>query len=221
RELLTEQEADKLVDKEKVSAAAVDMAQRDGIIFLDELDKVAGRGGQGPDVSREGVQRDLLPIVEGSTVNTRWGMVKTDHMLFIAAGAFHHAKPSDLLPELQGRFPLRVELQDLTEEDYRRILSVPENALTKQYQALLETEGVSLTIDAEAVHELAAIAVRVNAQIQNIGARRLHTLLEKLLEDISFEAPDRQGEKLVIDRAFVQKKLGALTGGDDLTKYIL
>ncbi|MGH7145278.1 MAG: ATP-dependent protease ATPase subunit HslU [Planctomycetota bacterium] len=221
REVLTQQEQDRLVDKEKVAASAVEMAQTDGIIFLDEIDKICATGRQGNDVSREGVQRDLLPIVEGSTVNTRWGMVKTDHMLFIAAGAFHHAKPSDLLPELQGRFPLRVELQDLTEDDYRRILSVPENALTKQYAALLETEGVQLKFAAEAVHELAAMAVRVNAQVQNIGARRLHTLLEKLIEDISFEAPEKGGESVLIDKDFVLKKLGALAAGEDLAKYIL
>jgi ATP-dependent HslUV protease ATP-binding subunit HslU len=192
------------------------------MIFLDEIDKIAGReGGRGPDVSREGVQRDLLPIVEGTTVSTKYGMVKTDHILFLAAGAFHVAKPSDLIPELQGRFPIRVELDPLTEADFVRILSEPETALTKQYRALLSTEGLSVTFTADAIAEIARLAVEVNSSTENIGARRLATLMERLLEEVSFEAPDMRGVELTVDAAYVQGALADIVKDRDLSRYVL
>ena len=201
---------------------AVALAERSGIIFLDEIDKVAGRGGQsGPDVSREGVQRDILPIVEGSTVMTKYGPLKTDHILFIAAGAFHVSKPSDLIPELQGRFPIRVELTNLSKEDFCRILTEPTNALLKQYRELLSTEGVTITFTDDAIDELADIACRVNTETENIGARRLHTILEKLLEDLAFDAPDIEEKEVVIDRAYVSTKLSHIVVDQDLSHFIL
>lgn len=223
RETLTQQEAEKLIDKEQVRAAALERVQNSGIIFIDELDKVAAgyTKGAGPDVSREGVQRDLLPIVEGSTVVTRHGMVRTDHILFIAAGAFHAAKPSDLIPELQGRFPIRVELDSLGEKEFVRILTEPENALTKQYAALLATEGVELEFTPDAVQTIAAIAAQINQRAQNIGARRLHTVMEKLVEDISFDAPDLPARKVVLDAAAVRDKLKPIVADEDLSRYIL
>ena len=205
-----------------VTTEAVELAERSGIIFLDEIDKVAGRGGQsGPDVSREGVQRDILPIVEGSTVMTKYGPLKTDHILFIAAGAFHVSKPSDLIPELQGRFPIRVELTNLSKEDFCRILTEPTNALLKQYRELLSTEGVTITFTDDAIDELAEIACRVNSETENIGARRLHTILEKLLEDLAFEAPDIEEKEVVIDRAYVSTKLSHIVVNQDLSHFIL
>jgi ATP-dependent HslUV protease ATP-binding subunit HslU len=196
--------------------------ERNGIIFLDEVDKIAGReGGHGPDVSREGVQRDILPIVEGTTVNTRYGFVRTDHILFIAAGAFHVSKPSDLIPELQGRFPIRVELKPLTEADFIRILTEPKGALVKQYTALLETEGLQLTFTDDAMEEVARMAARVNEETENIGARRLHTILEKVLEDVSFDAPDMKKRKVKVDAAFVRERLSEIVKDQDLSKYIL
>jgi len=223
REALTQQEAEKLVDREAVRTTAIERVQNTGIIFIDELDKVAAGNtkGAGPDVSREGVQRDLLPIVEGSTVVTRHGMVRTDHILFIAAGAFHTAKPSDLIPELQGRFPIRVELDSLTEADFVRILTEPENALTRQYAALLATEGVELEFTPDAVDAIAAIAAQINQRAQNIGARRLHTVMEKLLEDISFDAPELRGRKVALDGAAVREKLKPIVADEDLSRYIL
>ncbi len=222
-ELLREQEAQRLVDPEKVAETALERAQYDGIIFIDEIDKIASRegGGRGPDVSREGVQRDILPIVEGSTVHTKQGMVKTDHILFIAAGAFHMAKPSDLIPELQGRFPIRVELDALGRADFVRILTEPQNALTRQYEALMATEGVPLTFTADGVEEMAEMAVLVNDKTENIGARRLHTILEKVLEDLSFQAPDRGAEPVTVDRAFVKAKLADVVADSDVSRYIL
>ncbi len=221
-ELLAEEESQKLVDMDKVGGLAVERVEDAGIIFLDEIDKIAGREStHGPDVSREGVQRDLLPIVEGTTVNTRYGMVKTDHILFIAAGAFHVSKPSDLIPELQGRFPIRVELESLTKEDFVRILTEPKNALIKQYMALLETEGVRLSFTDEAVAEIADIASRVNQRMENIGARRLHTILERLLDEISFDAPDRPDKEAVIDARYVREKLTEIIKDEDLSRYIL
>ncbi|MCX7969952.1 MAG: ATP-dependent protease ATPase subunit HslU [Negativicutes bacterium] len=222
RKIFTQEESQKLIDMEEIVSTAVRMAETDGIIFLDEIDKIAGRGrSHGPDVSREGVQRDILPIVEGSTVVTKYGPVKTDQMLFIAAGAFHMSKPSDLIPELQGRFPIRVELNSLTEEDFRHILTDPANALIKQYQAMLATEQVELTFDVSAIGEIAAIACRVNAETENIGARRLHTILEKLVEDIAFAAPDIEDRNIVIDAQFVRDKLGAVVKDQDLSRFIL
>jgi len=223
REALAQQEAEKLIDREKVRAIALERVQNAGIIFIDELDKVAASGskGAGPDVSREGVQRDLLPIVEGSTVVTRHGMVRTNHILFIAAGAFHIAKPSDLIPELQGRFPIRVELESLGEKEFVRILTEPENALTKQYAALLRTEGVELEFAPGAVEEIAAIAAAINQRMQNIGARRLHTVLEKLLEDVSFDAPDLTERRVVLDGKAVREKLKAIVADEDVSRYIL
>jgi len=222
RRLLESEEAEKLIDQEAVTRQALDAAENLGIIFLDEIDKVAGSGREhGPDVSREGVQRDLLPIVEGASVHTRWGLVKTDHILFIAAGAFHMSKPSDLLPELQGRFPIRVELKDLTEDDFKRILTAPKNAITKQYQALLETENVKIEFTEDSIGELAAFAARANRISQNIGARRLHTVIEKLLEDISFDAPTMAGQHIKIDAAMVSERLKPILEDEDLTKYIL
>jgi ATP-dependent HslUV protease ATP-binding subunit HslU len=222
REILQQQEAEKLIDRQQVAREARLRVEEGGMIFLDELDKVAGReGGRGPDVSREGVQRDLLPIVEGTTVTTRYGMVRTDHILFIAAGAFHVSKPSDLIPELQGRFPIRVELKALTEADFVRILTEPETALTKQYAALLSTEGVTLTFTDDAVREIARLAVEVNANTENIGARRLATLVERLLEEVSFEAPDMDGVDLAVDAAYVQRNLADLVKDQDLSRYVL
>jgi len=223
RRILETEEAERLIDQDAVVRQAVDAAENLGIVFIDEIDKVAGGGrGSGPDVSREGVQRDLLPIVEGSSVNSRWGLIKTDHILFIAAGAFHMSKPSDLLPELQGRFPIRVELQDLTEEDFRRILTTPRNALTKQYQALLGTEGVELEYTEDGISAMARIAATANSRSQNIGARRLHTVMEKVLEDISFDAAGADGpRKIVIDGKLVEERLKAIMADEDLAKYIL
>jgi ATP-dependent HslUV protease ATP-binding subunit HslU len=220
--LLTQEESNKLIDLDKVAREAIDRTEQSGIVFIDEIDKVASRGhAQGPDVSREGVQRDLLPIVEGSTVTTKHGQVKTEHILFIAAGAFHIAKPSDLIPELQGRFPIRVELDSLGKGDFIRILKEPSNALIKQYTALLETEGVFLDFRDDAIEELASIAASVNEKTENIGARRLHTVLEKLLEDVSFHAPEIQGQRIVINRAYVQEKLAEVVKDEDLSRYIL
>ncbi len=222
RKIFTQEEAQKLIDMDEVNAAAVTLAENYGIIFLDEIDKIAGRGkSAGPDVSREGVQRDILPIVEGSTVVTKYGPVKTDHVLFIAAGAFHISKPSDLIPELQGRFPIRVELASLSKEDLKQILTEPANALLKQYTSLLATEGIAIDFGEDAIDELAEIACKVNAQTENIGARRLHTILEKLLEDLAFEAPDIAAGKVLIDRAYVKGKLDAIVVNQDLSQFIL
>jgi len=222
RRILTQEEADKLVDKEEVTGEAISRVENSGIVFLDEVDKIAGReGGRGPDVSREGVQRDLLPIVEGSTVSTKYGVVRTDHILFIAAGAFHVAKPSDLIPELQGRFPLRVELASLTERDFVRILTEPENALTKQYTALLATEGVELAFTPDAIEEIARIATAVNEATENIGARRLYTIMERLLDEVSFEAPHMEGVRIEITGEQVRKQLTSIVMNQDLSRYIL
>jgi ATP-dependent HslUV protease ATP-binding subunit HslU len=219
---LIQEEESKLVDMDQVTRLAVERVENNGIIFLDEIDKIAGReSGHGPDVSREGVQRDILPIVEGTTVNTRYGMVRTDHILFIAAGAFHVSKPADLIPELQGRFPIRVELDSLTVEDFVRILTEPQNALIKQYVALLETEGVKLTFLDDAVQEIARFAATVNENTENIGARRLHTIMEKLLDEISFEGPDLKKKSIRIDAAYVQKMLAEIVKDQDLSRYIL
>src|SRR5882724_7749153 len=221
-EYLVQEEEHKLVDMDQVQRVALERVERNGIIFLDEIDKIAGReGGHGPDVSREGVQRDILPIVEGTTVNTRYGMVRTDHILFIAAGAFHVSKPSDLIPELQGRFPIRVELDPLTREDFVRILTEPRNALSRQYVELLRTERVTLAFTADAIDAIAEIAMRVNAATENIGARRLYTVMEKLLEEISFDAPDLPGKELTIDAGYVHARMGELTRDQDLSRYIL
>jgi len=222
REILIQEESQRLIDMDKVTKAAVERVEHTGIIFLDEIDKIAGReAGRGPDVSREGVQRDLLPIVEGSTVNTKYGMVRTDHILFIASGAFHIAKPSDLIPELQGRFPIRVELTSLNKEDFIRILKEPENALIVQYLALLETEGVELVFADEAIDEIAQIAYQVNSRMENIGARRLHTIMEKLLSEISFNATDLKGQTIQINRQYVQDTLTDIIRDEDLSRYIL
>ena len=223
RRLLAQEEAEKLVDKESVVREALERVQSNGIVFIDEIDKVALPSGQshGPDVSRGGVQRDLLPLVEGSTVNTKYGPVKTDHVLFIAAGAFHVAKVSDLLPELQGRFPIRVELEALSQSDLVRILSEPRNALTKQYAALLGAEGVELVFDQSGIAELARIASEMNSRTQNIGARRLHTVLEKVLEETSFAAPDLSGKTVKVDAAYVREKLEPVLKDEDLSRYIL
>jgi ATP-dependent HslUV protease ATP-binding subunit HslU len=222
RRLLAQEEAQKLVDMDEAVSQAIRRAENSGIVFLDELDKVAGReGGHGPDVSREGVQRDLLPIVEGSSVTTKYGVVRTDHILFIAAGAFHIAKPSDLIPELQGRFPIRVELDPLTRSDFVRILTEPRNALITQYVELLKTEQVTLRFAPEAVEAIAEIAMQVNASTENIGARRLYTIMEKLLEQISFDAPDLPGKELTIDAAYVSGRLSDITRDQDLSRYIL
>jgi len=219
---LRQEEEQKLVDMDSVARAAVERVQEAGIIFVDEIDKVAGReGGQGPDVSREGVQRDILPIVEGTTVNTKYGMVKTDHILFIAAGAFHVSKPSDLIPELQGRFPIRVELESLGREDFIRILTEPKNALVRQYTALLSTEGITLTFMPDAIDRIADIATLVNDRMENIGARRLHTVMEKLLDNVSFDAPDLQEKSLTIDSAYVDRMLNEIVKNEDLSRYIL
>jgi len=223
RPLLVEEEAAKLVNEEEIRAAAIEACEQHGIVFIDEIDKVAKRGDNvgGGDVSREGVQRDLLPLVEGSNVSTKYGTVKTDHILFIASGAFHLAKPSDLIPELQGRFPIRVELGALTKEDFVRILTEPKAALSKQYVALLQTEGVQLTFSPDAIDRLAEIAFLVNERQENIGARRLHTVLERLLDTLSYEAPDRDGQSVAIDRAYVDAHLGELVQDPDLSRYIL
>ncbi|GED70247.1 ATP-dependent protease ATPase subunit ClpY [Brevibacillus reuszeri] len=221
RKVLIQQEAQKLVDMDEVTQESIRRAENHGIIFIDEIDKIAGKDGRGPDVSREGVQRDILPIVEGSTIMTKYGPVKTDYVLFIAAGAFHMAKPSDLIPELQGRFPIRVELTSLSAPDFVRILTEPKNALLKQYVALLETEGVHVEFTPEAIHELARLAAEVNQSTDNIGARRLHTILEKLLEDLSFEAPDIHLEVVQITPDYVTQKLGSIAGNKDLSQYIL
>jgi ATP-dependent HslUV protease ATP-binding subunit HslU len=221
-ELLTQEEADKLVDMESVVREAVRRVEQTGIIFIDEIDKIASReGAYGPDVSRQGVQRDLLPLVEGSTVHTKYGMVRTDHILFIASGAFHTAKPSDLIPEFQGRFPIRVELDPLTREDFVRILTEPRNALLMQYVALLDTEKVKLAFLPEAAEEIARIAAVVNERTENIGARRLHTVVERLLEDLSFDSPELGGHEAVIDAQYVKDKLDAIVKDEDLSRYIL
>jgi len=223
RQVLAAQEAEKLIDRDTMIGEALDRAQNAGIIFLDEIDKIASReaASHGPDVSREGVQRDLLPIVEGTTCSTRYGMVRTDHILFIAAGAFHVTKPSDLIPEMQGRFPIRVELDDLGKDDFVRILCEPKNALIKQYVALLGTEGLDLSFEPDAIEEIAAIAAAVNERTQNIGARRLQTVMEKLLEEISFTAPERRGTKFVINGDYVRERLQEVMKDDDLSRYIL
>ena len=221
RKLLTEEEAQKLIDMDEVTQEAVRRAEQLGIIFIDEIDKIVGKNQHSADVSREGVQRDILPIVEGSTVMTKYGPVKTDHILFIAAGAFHMAKPSDLIPELQGRFPIRVELEALTVDDFKRILVEPSNALIKQYTALLETEGIKVKFSDEAIHKIATIAFEVNRETENIGARRLHTLLERLLEDLSFEAPDINLAEIVITPEYVEEKLSSIAKNKDLSRYIL
>ncbi|HEX7508217.1 MAG TPA: ATP-dependent protease ATPase subunit HslU [Polyangia bacterium] len=222
-EALTEEEVGKLIDMDRITKEAIRRAEQDGIIFIDELDKVAGResGGHGPDVSREGVQRDLLPIVEGSTVSTKYGPLKTDHVLFIAAGAFHVAKPKDLIPELQGRFPIRVELESLTDADFVRILTEPENALVKQYTALLATEKVHLDIQADAVAEIARFAAEVNTRMENIGARRLHTIMERLLDELSFEAPELGEQTVPITATYVRDRLQGLLKDEDLSQYVL
>ena len=221
-EILAQEESQKLIDMDKVVEKAIRMTEQNGIIFLDELDKIAGaESGYGPDVSREGVQRDLLPIVEGSTVLTKYGMVKTDHILFIAAGAFNVSKPSDLLPELQGRFPIRVELDSLTMEDFIRILTEPKNALITQYKALLATEGIKLEFDDEAIREIAHIASQVNERMENIGARRLQTVMEKLLDEISFEAPDMPSKEVTITKDYVREKLSDILEDENLSRYIL
>jgi ATP-dependent HslUV protease ATP-binding subunit HslU len=224
RRILLEQEFDKLIDLEDVTADALERVEKLGIIFLDEIDKIAGARGEGvggPDVSREGVQRDLLPIVEGSNVQTKYGMVKTDHVLFIAAGAFHVSKPSDLIPELQGRFPIRVELKPLTEEDFVRIMTEPENALTKQYAALVEAEGAALTFTPDGIAEIARIATSVNGRMENIGARRLHTVMTTLLEDVLYELPDRGTAPITVDRTVVNDRLRPVMEDEDLRRYIL
>ena len=223
RDLVIDEEAEKLVDQQNVAREAIERVEQSGIVFLDEIDKIAGRqqASHGPDVSREGVQRDLLPIVEGTTVNTKYGMVKTDHILFIAAGAFHVSKPSDLIPELQGRFPIRVELESLTEDDFVRILREPKNALTTQYTALLGTEGVTLAFTEDAIREVARFAAIVNEKTENIGARRLHTILERLLDELSFEASDMGGQQVSIDDAYVQRVLADTVKNEDLSRYVL
>ncbi len=219
---LAQEEEQKLIDMDMVARAAVERVQEAGIIFIDEIDKVAGReGGHGPDVSREGVQRDILPIVEGTTVNTKYGMVKTDHILFIAAGAFHVSKPSDLIPELQGRFPIRVELEPLGREDFVRILTEPRNALVRQYVALLETEDVHLDFSADAIERIADVATMVNERTENIGARRLHTVMEKLLDHVSFDAPEMAQKSLTIDAAYVDRMVSEIAKNEDLSRYIL
>ncbi|HWK10014.1 MAG TPA: ATP-dependent protease ATPase subunit HslU [Vicinamibacterales bacterium] len=221
-EALAQEEEQKLIDMDSVARAAVERAQESGIIFIDEIDKVAGReGGQGPDVSREGVQRDILPIVEGTTVNTKYGMVRTDHILFIAAGAFHVSKPSDLIPELQGRFPIRVELEALGREDFVRILTEPKSALVRQYTALLSTEGIELRFTDGAIERIADFATLVNERTENIGARRLHTVMEKLLDELSFDAPDIGARDVTIDDAYVDRMLSDIARNEDLSRYIL
>jgi ATP-dependent HslUV protease ATP-binding subunit HslU len=221
-EILTQEEAQRLIDMDKVIKSAIERVEHSGIIFLDEIDKIASREStKGPDVSREGVQRDLLPIVEGSTVNTKYGMVRTDHILFIASGAFHGSKPADLIPELQGRFPIRVELQPLGKDEFVRILKEPENALTLQYEALMATEGIELVFQEDAIEELAQIAHDVNSRTENIGARRLHTVMERLLDDVSFNAHELKGQQILITRKYVQEKLQEIVKDEDLSRYIL
>jgi ATP-dependent HslUV protease ATP-binding subunit HslU len=221
-EYLIQEEEHRLIDMDQVTRIAIERVENSGIVFLDEIDKIAGReGGHGPDVSREGVQRDILPIVEGTTVNTRYGMVRTDHILFIAAGAFHVSKPSDLIPELQGRFPIRVELKSLTMEDFVRILTEPKSSLVKQYTALLETEGVKLEFTPEALDEVARFAFRVNESTENIGARRLHTIMERVLDELSFTAPEKKGEAVTVDADYVRKMLTDIVKDQDLSRYIL
>jgi ATP-dependent HslUV protease ATP-binding subunit HslU len=221
-EYLIQEEEQRLIDMDQVTRMAIERVENSGIVFLDEIDKIAGReGGHGPDVSREGVQRDILPIVEGTTVNTRYGMVRTDHILFIAAGAFHVSKPSDLIPELQGRFPIRVELQSLTMEDFVRILTEPKSSLVKQYTALLETEGVKLEFTPEALDEIAHFAFRVNESTENIGARRLHTIMERVLDELSFDAPEKKGQQVTVDADYVRKMLTDIVKDQDLSRYIL
>jgi ATP-dependent HslUV protease ATP-binding subunit HslU len=221
-EHLIQEESKKLIDMDRVTSDAIERVEQTGIIFLDEIDKIASRDhGHGPDVSREGVQRDILPIVEGTTVTTKYGMVKTDHILFIAAGAFHMSKPSDLIPELQGRFPIRVELDALTKEDFFRIITEPENALIKQYRALLKTENIDLDFEKQAIEEITDIAQRINEMTENIGARRLYTVMEKLLEDISFSAPNMTENTMAITKAYVREKLGEFLEKEDLSRYIL
>ena len=221
-DILTEEEARKLIDMDKVTQLALERTENSGIIFIDEIDKVAGKNGvSGPDVSREGVQRDLLPIIEGSSVTTKHGMVRTDHILFIGAGAFHVSKPSDLIPELQGRFPIRVELEALTKDDFIRILTEPKNALIKQYTELMRTEDIKLAFTEEAVEKIAETAAEVNSSTENIGARRLHTVLEKLLDEISFNAPDMKEKKFVIDKSYVEEKIADIVKDRDLSRYIL
>jgi ATP-dependent HslUV protease ATP-binding subunit HslU len=221
RETIFEQEVDALLKPEEINAAAIELAENMGIIFVDEMDKVIASETRGADVSRQGVQRDLLPIVEGTTVQTRYGYVRTDHILFVAAGAFHNASPSELMPELQGRFPIRVELQDLTQEDFVRILTEPKNSLTRQYAALLDTEGVKLEFAEDAIQSIASYAFQVNQSTQNIGARRLHTILERLLEEASFEAPDMKMGRIVVNAAYVVERLQELTEDEELSKFIL
>jgi ATP-dependent HslUV protease ATP-binding subunit HslU len=222
REALAQEEEQKLIDMDTVARAAVERVQQSGIIFIDEIDKVAGReGGQGPDVSREGVQRDILPIIEGTTVNTKYGMVRTDHILFIAAGAFHVSKPSDLIPELQGRFPIRVELEALGREDFVRILTEPKSALVKQYTALISTEGVELSFTPGAIERIADYATIVNERTENIGARRLHTVMEKLLDEVSFDAPELSDRTVTIDEAYVDRMLADIVRNEDLSRYVL
>ena len=223
REILIQEEADKLVDQQNVAREAIERVEQSGIVFLDEIDKIAGRqqASHGPDVSREGVQRDLLPIVEGTTVNTKYGMVRTDHILFIAAGAFHVAKPADLIPEMQGRFPIRVELESLSEDDFVRILREPKNALTMQYTALLSTEGVDLRFGDDAIREIARYAALVNEKTENIGARRLHTILERVLDELSFDASERRGQQMTIDAGYVQRVLADIIKNEDLSRYVL
>jgi len=220
--LLIDDESDKLLDNEQIQREAIRSAENDGIVFIDEIDKIAARdGGMGAGVSREGVQRDLLPLVEGTTVATKYGPVKTDHILFIASGAFHVSKPSDLLPELQGRLPIRVELRALTKEDFRRILTETEASLIRQYKALMATENVELDFTEDGIDALADVAVQLNASVENIGARRLQTVMERVLDEISFEAPDKGGNRLVVDADYVRKHVGALAANTDLSRYIL
>ena len=222
RQLLMQEEAEKLIDMDSVVSEAVERVENSGIVFLDEIDKIAGReSASGPDVSREGVQRDILPIIEGSTVATKYGMVRTDHVLFIAAGAFHASKPSDLIPELQGRFPIRVELKSLNQDDFKRILTEPRNALQRQYISMMQTEGIELTITDDAVDEIAALAFKVNETVEDIGARRLHTIMEKLFEAISFDAPDLEEQDIPINAEYVRKQLSDIVEDQDLSKYIL
>ncbi len=222
REILLEQEAEALLDADAINEEAIHLAEETGMIFVDEIDKICGQdSGKSADVSRQGVQRDLLPIVEGTTVQTRYGHIKTDHILFIAAGAFHRTRPSDLMPELQGRFPIRVELTDLTKDDFVRILTEPTSSLTRQYSALLESDGIQLDFTEEGINEIADIAYNVNQNTQNIGARRLYTIMERLLEEISFEAPNTRKKKLKIDEKYVRKQLKDVIGDEDLSQFIL
>lgn len=221
RKVLTEQEADKLIDDDKIAAQAIEISENNGVIFVDEIDKVIATEGKSADVSRQGVQRDLLPIVEGTTVQTKHGYIKTDHILFIAAGAFHHGKPSELMPELQGRFPIRVELNELTKDHFVRILTEPRNSLTKQYVSLLETEGVALEFTSDAIERIAEYGYQTNQTTQNIGARRLYTILEKLLEELNFEAPDMGGGKVVINASYVEQRLDTICQDEDLSRFIL